>query len=104
MSDEVWRYRRGLLVMILAAAVVAIVVVLLLLPSDPASNVDWENYEAGLQQEIEQLAEAGDCAVLETIRQEAEVAEAEQIEATGTGNEDLIRYIDSELNSTDCVN
>lgn len=102
-SPEVWRYRRWVVVLIAVVVVVVGTATLLLLRSDPASVVDWESYEPGLQAEIEQLAETGDCAALEEIKVEARESESDQIERTGNGNEDLIRFIDSELNTAQCV-
>lgn len=106
MSDttpEIWRYRRWVVVLIAAVVAVVAVAVLLLLRSDPASVVDWETYRPGLQTEIEQLSAAGECAALREMQAQARETESEQIERTGTGNEDLIRFIDSELNSTRCA-
>jgi len=102
-TPEIWRYRRWVVVLIAAVVVVVAVTVLLLLRSDPASVVDWENYDAGLQTEIEQLSAAGECAALREMEADAQDSESEQIERTGTGNEDLIRFIGSELNSTQCA-
>lgn len=102
-TPEVWRYRRWVVVVIAAVVILVGVAVLLLMPSDPASAVDWENYDPGLQTQIEQLAAAGDCAALDEMRAEAQASESDQIEQTGNGNEDLIRFIDSELESTECA-
>lgn len=103
LTPEIWRYPRWVVVLIAAVVVVVVFAVLLLLRSDPASVVDWENYDPGLQTEIEQLSAAGECTALEEMKDDALASESEQIERTGTGNEDLIRFIDSELNSTQCA-
>lgn len=105
MSDagpEIWRYRRWVVVVAAAVVLVAIVVAMLLLRPDPGGAVLWENYPPGLQDDIEDAAEAGDCETLEALRLEAVETESDQIVETGVGNETLIRYLDDQLGVAGC--
>lgn len=88
--------------MIAAVIVVVTVAMLLLLRADPGGAVRWEDYPAGLQQQIEDAAAAGDCATLTQLREDAVANEEQQIEETGMGSETLIRYLDDQLGAADC--
>jgi hypothetical protein len=101
-SEEVWRYQRWRVVVAAAVVVVVLVVGLLLLRPDPGSAVLWEDYPAGLQEQIEQAAAAGDCETLTALREDAVATESQQIEETGVGNETLIKYLDEELGAAGC--
>lgn len=74
-GQEIWRYRRWVVVVGAVVVVMVFVVAMLLLRPDPGGAVLWENYPPDPQQ---------------------------QIEETGVGNETLIRYLDDELGAAGC--
>jgi hypothetical protein len=101
-GQEIWRYRRWVVVVGAVVVVMVFVVAMLLLRPDPGGAVLWENYPPGLQQQIEDAAAAGDCETLTSLREDAVATEMTQIEETGIGNETLIRYVDDQLGAAGC--
>lgn len=101
-EPEIWRYPRWKAVVGGVIVLALLIGGLLLLRADPGGAVRWEDYPAGLQQQIEDAAAAGDCVTLTQLREDAVANEEQQIVETGMGSETLIRYLDDQLGAADC--
>ena len=65
-------------------------------------QVDWSKYGDGLQERIDSLAEAGDCLALQNEFDTAFDNDDLTRERTGSGNAELMSYIDEKLRSVGC--
>ena len=72
--------------------------------SDEASSVevDWSKYGDGLQERIDSLAAAADCSALQSEFDTAFDNDELTRERTGSGNADLMAYIDDKLRAAGC--
>lgn len=73
-----------------------------MLRADPGGAVDWENYEPGLRAQIQEASAGSDRATHALLRADARAGQKEQIELTGSGNADLIAYLDSQIEAAGC--
>lgn len=73
-------------------------------PSAPAqsSSVDWENYSPSVKARIDSLAAAGDCSGLQREFDIADENDDAQRARVGSGNADLMSYIDDKMRATGC--
>lgn len=67
-----------------------------------SNGVEWKNYAPDLQSRIDALASAKDCASLQEQFDNADANDDAQRSRTGSGNADLMGYIDDALKSADC--
>jgi hypothetical protein len=71
-------------------------------PRTPDADVDWENYAAEVRTRIDALGAAGDCAGLQQEFDTAAANDIAQWSRTGSGNADLMQYIDEWLTLAGC--
>jgi len=64
--------------------------------------VDWSKYGDGLQERIDSFAVAGDCVALQQAFDTSAEDDDLTRERTGSGNADLMTYIDDKLQSEGC--
>jgi hypothetical protein len=81
---------------------VAVLAVVLVGSCSPSSDVDWENYAPEVRTRIDRMATAGDCDGLQAEFDTADANDAAQRDRVGTGNADLMGYIDSKLSEVGC--
>ncbi|GAB2683699.1 hypothetical protein [Thalassiella azotivora] len=67
-----------------------------------AGAVDWARYDPSTQPRIDALAAQGDCTGLHAEFDQALAADASTREATDSGTEDLLSYIDDRLREAGC--
>ena len=67
-----------------------------------ATTVDWENSLPGLQALIDSQAAAKDCRGLQAQFDLADRGDKRMTERVGSGNADLMRYIDDKLKAAGC--
>ena len=65
-------------------------------------GVDWSNYAPSVRTRIDSLAATRDCSGLQREFDLADANDRAQRSRTGTGNADLMRYIDNELRGAGC--
>jgi hypothetical protein len=70
-------------------------------PSESGS-VDWENYSPSVKARIDSLAAAGDCSGLQRDFDIADENDDAQRARVGSGNADLMSYIDAKLSEAGC--
>lgn len=70
--------------------------------SGTSSDVDWENYASSVRTRIDSMAASKDCAGLQAEFDTADANDDAQRERVGTGNADLMSYIDSKLSAAGC--
>lgn len=71
-------------------------------PTFQMFNVEWEDYDAGLQERIDALAQAADCDGLQEEFNTADANTASTLDRIGHTNANLMRYIDTELREAGC--
>jgi hypothetical protein len=70
--------------------------------SSPSSAVDWSTYSPTLKSSIDSDAAAGDCGALQKSFDTAFSNNSAQRERTGTGNVELMAYIQTQLERAGC--
>jgi opacity protein-like surface antigen len=82
----------------LLVAVFAVV----LFGSCSSADVDWENYAPEVRTRIDRMATEGDCDGLQAEFDTADANDAAQRDRVGSGNADLMGYIDGKLSEAGC--
>jgi opacity protein-like surface antigen len=67
-----------------------------------SADVDWENYAPEVRTRIDRMAAEGDCDGLQAEFDTADANDAAQRDRVGTGNADLMGYIDGKLSEAGC--
>jgi hypothetical protein len=65
-------------------------------------GVPWDNYDASVKDRIDSLEVAADCDGLQGEFDTADANNAQQRERTGTGNAELMAYIDAIMRDVGC--
>ena len=104
--------------LIVAAILVLPIVIGLLLPdtdsgvdksasstsiSSDNSGVKWSDYSPAVKTRIEELIQAGDCSSLQTEFDIADQNDTAQRNRVGTGNADLMNYINTSMQKLGCL-
>jgi hypothetical protein len=67
-----------------------------------SGSVDWENYSPSVKARIDSLAAAGDCSGLQREFDIADENDDAQRARVGSGNADLMDYVDAKLSEAGC--
>jgi hypothetical protein len=67
-----------------------------------SSGVDWENYAPEVKARIDRMAVEGDCGGLQAEFDAADENDTAQRNRAGSGNADLMGYIDAKLSAAGC--
>ncbi len=66
------------------------------------AGVDWSSYDASVKARIDSLETAADCTGLQSEFDIADANDAVQRERTGTGNAELMTYLDDLMRDAGC--
>jgi len=66
------------------------------------AGVDWSNYDSSVKARIDALEASADCTGLQDEFDTADANNAVQRERTGTGNNELMSYIDGLMRDAGC--
>jgi len=75
---------------------------LLLTACGGSGGVDWSNYDATVKSRIDALEASADCAGLQAEFDSADENNTAQRERTGTGNTELMSYLDGVMRDAGC--
>lgn len=76
--------------------------VALLLTACGGGGVDWSKYDATVKSRIDTMEATADCAGLQEEFNTADANNATQRERTGTGNVELMNYLDGLMRDVGC--
>ncbi|MCB2412465.1 hypothetical protein LGT39_06325 [Demequina sp. TTPB684] len=76
--------------------------VLALAACGESKGVPWDNYDASVKERIDSFEASADCDGLQAEFDTADANNAQQRERTGTGNAELMEYLDDIMRDVGC--